>query len=692
MTCNARRSSCSNWQARSGANSVALMLTQLTSRRLAVAIRQWILLLLPAAMFSVMAGCSGSSTANIQNPPAPPAATPVSIVFQPAPAASVFINSTTNFTAVVSNDSSNSGVDWSLECQNPGNCGSLSAPHTASGQATIYTPPATLSGNNQPVTILAFATADHTKNVVAGLIVTAFGGTLKGTYVLQAQGLDSSLNPYQFAGVIVLDGNGGISSGEQTVNFFDPNPNISALISKPDVVTGGSYFLGPDGRGTININTNDQDLGTSGTEMFSFVFLSSSQTLITALPTSALSISATGTMDLQSSGITAPSTGYAFVASGTDFTTGSPTAFGGILNIDSPDNISGKGSVIDQNLDGTVTVSVTPSGTLSNPDSFGAVTLNLTVPALPTTTTFQFTGYIVDATHIKLIESDNTFGAGGIGSTAGLAIGQGSATGTFTDTSFSGTYVFGVLGQDLSAVSPSSLTSVGVFTADGSGDLTNGFTDTFLQANSVQGTAGAQISAAFGGTYDVGANPGTGRLRAILDNFVPEPIGDFSSNFIFYLTGNGNPPLVLVSGNVNYTFLGAGIAYPQAAAPLTFGGTYGFTISQQNGSENEGTGQMTAISSASTLSGFVDINVGSSNASFDNPFTGTIAAPGSNGRFAGTFTGQTFEFSPFAAEYYIVDPGHGFFVEIDAVNASSPSGVVSLGYYAARTPVCAGCP
>ena len=57
-------------------------------------------------------------------------------------------------------------------------------------------------------------------------------------------------------------------------------------------------------------------------------------------------------------------------------------------------------------------------------------------------------GYIVDATHIKLIETDNISGSTtAFGSTAGIAIGQGTATGTFTgNASLSGTYVFGVLG------------------------------------------------------------------------------------------------------------------------------------------------------------------------------------------------------------------------------------------------------
>jgi hypothetical protein len=659
-----------------------------------VATRQWIYFLLPATMLLLMAGCSSSSSTSVKNQTVP-AATPVTIAFQPAPPSSVAINATATLTAVVSNDSSNSGVDWSLECALPAAgtsspCGSLSAPHTASGTPVTYTPPTTFPGSSLPVTILAFATAAHTQNVVAGLVVTGFTAMLKGTYILQAQGMDSGFNPYQFAGVVILDGKGNIASGEQILNFFDPNVGSSgAYLSKPDAITGGSYFLGIDGRGTLNINTPDQDLGANGTELFTFVFLSSSQAMITALPTSTLSIAATGTMDLQTSTVTAPSAGYAFVMSGTDTFSGAPTAFGGIFNIDSPNVISGNGSVGDQNLAGTVVDSSTITGTVLNPDPYGAVTISLNIP-LFSSGSYTLTGYIVDATHIKLIESDT----GGIGSTIGLAIGQGSATGTFIDdTSFAGTYVFGVPGQDLtfsSSYFPASATSVGVFTADGAGNFTSGFTDTFLQQNATEGTAGSQISASFAGIYSV-THPGDGHVRAAFNQFVPEPIGNFTPLFFFFLTGNGNPALVLASGDINYGFLGAGIAYPQAAAPLTFGGTYGVDIVQQNGLLlNAGEGPMTSTASAGTLSGLLDFDANFL-PSLDTSFTGTFAAaPDANGRSAGTFTGP-FVFSPFAAEYYAIDSGHGFFVETDLTNVITPTGTVSLGYYTPRTPACSGC-
>ena len=699
----------------------ALEMTQLNSRRLAVATKRWLLILPAMAMIAILAGCGGSN-GNVQNPPPPPASK-VSIAFQPEPSPSLAVSFSENLTAVVSNDSSNAGVDWTLTCQNPGNCGSLSAPHTASGTATTYTAPSTLSANSLTVEIVALATADQNQNVVAPITVTTFSGSLKGTYVLQAEGVDVNGGPnYQFAGVIVLDGNGGISSGEQTINFLDQKSG--ALVSKSDsiVAAPNSYFIGSDGRGTLTITTADNDIGygsaNPGVETFTFVLLSSSQALISQMDLSnaagaciaCTGTSATGTIDLQTS-TAAPSGGYAFAVSGTDVVKTLPIAFGGVFNVDSADTISGNGSVTDEILAKKVTATdLGLSGTLTTPDQFGAFTLNLTAPfgvankPIPV----QFTGYIVDAIHIKLIESDNTTGnTAAFGSTAGLAIGQGTATGTFTgNASLSGTYVFGVSGVDLSNsnILPSTLTSAGVFTADGNGNLNNGFTDTFLLFNTDQGTVnnpqnGAQISAAFDGTYSVDSS-GTGRASLTFSNFNPDPKHDYQPVLFFYLTGNGNPSLVLEGGDLHYPSLGAGIAYPQTA-PLTFSGDYGLSFVQVNSSgENDGTAQMNATPTPPSLSGVADFNLAFSS-NTDQPFSGGFSSPASNGLFPGTLVGtnnsivNSVVFTPqIGVDYYIIDPGHGFFVETDLVNATPPEqqGQVSFGYYATRTPLCDGCP
>lgn len=627
---------------------------------------KWVVLLITLATVALFAGCGGS-TLNVQNPPPPPPSN-LSIAFQSPPPSSVQINATIDLTAIVSNDASNNGVDWSVSCSNANHCGSLNSYHSESGAAVTYTPPQSLAGNNEGVNIVAFATVDHTKNTLAVITVSAFGSILSGTYVFETKGSDANLQPFQFAGAVVLDGNGGITSGQQTLNY------VSGSLTTP--IAAGSYFVGPDGRGTMTLNTTNQN-GEPVTENFSLVVLSSSQVLLAESQLDAPQTS-TGNMDLQTT-TAAPLGSYAFVASGTD-SAGTPAAFGGVLNIDSPGSISGKGSLADQDYNNTFTTCPSPGGisgavTQPSPNPLGVVIISLS--GAPCLGSVQFTGYIVDAAHIKLIESDNN-GSSGF-STAGLALSQGSNTGTFNLASFAGSYVWGVQGEDLASFEASSLTSVGVLTADGAGNLTDGFTDTFIILSAGTGLP-AQTSGQFIGTYTIDTK-GIGRVRAALKQFTsPVP---FRPQLIFYLTGDGKPALVLDAGgeNLNYPSLGTGIAYPQPHTPLSFSGKYAVSFTQQNGGENDGTGQL--LANAGTLSGVLD----DSASGFGVPLNGTFSSLDSFGRTTGTFP------SPVGSgtiEYYVIDSGRAFIVETDLINPGT--GQVGLGYLAMRNPVCSGCP
>src|SRR5262249_27541120 len=153
------------------------------------------------------------------------------------------------------------------------------------------------------------------------------------------------------------------------------------------------------------INTSDTTVGLNGTETFSFVCLSGSQAFIAQTDFTA---TATGTMDLQAN-VVAPSGGYAFVVSGIDVANQVPTAFVSIFNISSTNKIASTGSVSDQNLAGAVTQNSPLSGTVSDPDPFGVVTIDLNI-GFAFGVPVEFMGYMVDATHMKLIESDNSSG------------------------------------------------------------------------------------------------------------------------------------------------------------------------------------------------------------------------------------------------------------------------------------------
>lgn len=656
-------------------------------------IRTWLWVSLCITIISVLVGCGTGTPTVVRNAPPPPTSgAAVSLSFQAPPPSSVTLNSSATFTAVVNNDPSNEGVDWLLLCQNVGTCGSLSAPHTPSGKSVTYIPPVSIATNSQTFSIEAFATADHTKNLLASITVKAFASVLKGTYVLQSSGAyqnptagDSGL--YQVAGVVVLDGNGAVQGGEQTYNNY--SLVNGTFFSTPDSISGGSYFVGPDGRGTLRLNTSDRNIGQNGVEVFSLVVLSNSQAFVAKVPDPLLQgnivESSTGTMDLQTSKAP-PAAGYAFVVTGTDIATSSPgapsaTGVGGVLNIDSPGNISGTGSISDQDLPAfaLVTPSSPISGTVSAPDLFGAVKFNLST--VFSTAPMVFTGYIVDASHIKLIETDvdtaNLTGA----VTTGVAIGQGSATGTFKQKSaLVGNYEFGIFGQDASGF-PSTLTSAGTFTLNSLGTLKPGFNEVFF------GQLFVNVTDQFHAPCTIDKT-GTGRLDCLLT--YKNPANGTGPEFIFYFTGNGNPPLILdadsnLAGGLG---VGAGFAYPVSQA-VSFSGDYGIRFTQSTfGSENDVSGQMAVTALQQTLAGTVDTTF-QFGPTTPSSITGSFATTSSTNLLSGTLSNQFFfPNSDVGVDFYLIDPAHGFFIENDFVN----SGSVAFGYFSARTPVCGRCP
>lgn len=645
-----------------------------------------ILSFLSFAAIPFFAACGGNNNLALENPPAP-AAKSVSIAFSPTPVSSISLGVlATTFSAVVDGDSTDSGVDWALLCQGGVNCGTLTPLHTASGSPATFKPPATINGNVQTVTIEAFATANHNSNTAAKLTITGFAGNLKGKYVFETTGEDAN-GLYQLAGVIVLDGNGNIMAGEQTRDDY--------LVSVSDRITGGSYYIGSDGRGTLTINTADQNIGQLGIENLALELISNSQAFVATFDNPNLQPSgeiSSGTLELQGT-VAPPTGGYAFVVNGGDVASLS-MAMGGVFNIDSPNTISGAGSVADQDdSEFGVTTSSPLSGTLTNPDSFGALKFNLKTGFAAS---MQFTGYIVDSTHIKLIESDITGTGLGFGTTAGVAISQGSAAGTFTNSnSFVGTYVFDIQGQDSSGA-PDTLNSYGLLSADGNGNLNSPYDDEYLSSGSFSQTGGPYgFTDSFTGTYTL-SPPGTG--RADTNSSITFTTQGPGPQLIFYLTGSGNPPLVLDaddnSNSVGLLSIGTGLCHPKAAQPFSFNGRYGveFTDGQGVGVvPNTATGQVNAKASAGTLSGIVDTN-SSFTPQPDFPLTGVFGDISSSGRFTGTLV-NTFFASPtsvpgaVAVAFYPVDDNLIFFTETDLL--VSLQGM--FGRFVTRTPVCSVC-
>ncbi len=576
---------------------------------------------------------------------------PVTVSFDPQPPPFLLINGTSPITAVVFNDSQNEGVDWS--CTPVGSCGTLVPAHTASGVPTTYTAPSTVPSGGI-VVVTASSTAAPTKTAHTSItIATTFGNAaLNGNYVFEARGRDSfahaAPSAYQVAGVLQANGSGTITGGE--LIYEDQPGNGNAL----DPITSGSYSIGTDGRGTITLTTQDTSIGVGGVLTFSAVMNSGIEGRITQFDTSATS---SGTLELQTplSAGTSLSGGYAFVTNGVDLANKAPLGMGGVLNV-SAGTVSVAGSVMDDNDNGTVTLdaSLTSAGSVTAPDPLGKVVINVN-PAFPSSPAIALAGFIVDDTHVKLIERDHSFGI-----TGGTAFAQGAATGTFTTASFSGPFVFGTEGES----TPGPTIYAGLFLAS-SGSL-NGVAD--------ENASGTVITdSALTGNYAADSSK-TGRVTTSGMQFNGNP----GPSLIFYLTGATNiPALILQVDTTPIETVGA--AYTQAAGPFSassFTGLYGlnFDAFPAAGGEDGGTGQITADGVGNLTPGTVDFNVCNFAGGLCPSFTptpgvslGGVFTANPNGRFTGTLTdGNRTIFNDDPIAFYIVDTTRVLFIETDA--------------------------
>ena len=192
-----------------------------------------------------------------------------------------------------------------------------------------------------------------------------------------------------------------------------------------------------------------------------------------------------------------------------------------------------------------------------------------------------------------------------------------------------------------------------------------------------------------------------------LDDFNPTPTHGYQPELFLYLTGHGNPALLLQAadsdtGETHYPSLGTGVAYPQSGAPPALSGDYALSFTQQSSSgsiENDGTAQMNVNATATPpLSGVADVDLDFGTVP-GQPFVGSFSTPAAEGFVPGTLEAASpttsAVFNPqIAVDYYAIDASHGFFVETDLVTVgAAQNGQVSLGYYSARSPVCASsCP
>jgi hypothetical protein len=82
------------------------------------------------------------------------------------------VDATASLAVVITNDSANAGVKWSVTCGSDGACGSFRT--SGPGTSTTYTAPSALpSANNNSVTVTATSLTDSTKAISATIAITA---------------------------------------------------------------------------------------------------------------------------------------------------------------------------------------------------------------------------------------------------------------------------------------------------------------------------------------------------------------------------------------------------------------------------------------------------------------------------------------------------------------------------------------
>ena len=583
----------------------------------------------------------------------------IKVTLTTPPPSSLAPSGTANIAATVTGDPANGGVNWSCT---PGNsastCGSFSSNQTASGVAVTYTAPPTVP--TSAVTITATSVNNNAQSASATVTITsAASGTLTpGNYVFSLSGLDANSETYTVSGVFTLKSDmTTITGGEQ--DFFD-----LAVGPLSDLITGGSVSA-PDAAGnlTITLNTGDSNIGPggTGTETLVATLLSDSKAAVAEYDTWATS---SGTLDLQDSTAAAatPTAGYAFVANaffGLD-------AMGGVINVDnnpSPGSISGAGSIFDCNLEGSGNSyqgETFAASTVSAPDSLGRVAFTLNPTDSTNFSQIILAGYIVDATHIRLVETGDTFAVG----LSGTALSQGANTGNFSSSSVLGnSYVVGMTGQDMIGVQQAAgLLTAGATTFSG-----------YVDYNDLTGSEPVSPDPVTEGT-DTYTVDSTGRVS------IPGMTdGVITFNLQLYLDGNGNALAITLDNNDVL----AGFGYQQTGGgsfnAASFNGTY---AADATGWDVNESGEIDAVGpvmsgGAGDFTGFVDLNwIFNTGPTPDLVMSGAFNTTPASGVFTGYIVGLdvTTATNEDGFTFYMVDSTKAVAIETDPNQ-------LTLGYF-----------
>jgi hypothetical protein len=459
-----------------------------------------------------------------------------------------------------------------------------------------------------------------------------------GTYTFSVSGQDAN-GIFAMAGSLVACGcsAGTISSG--TVGLED----ITGAAPGSTIGSNSTYSISTDGRGSarLMITTTAGALEVD----LDFVLTSSSHGLIIRYDDNG---TGSGTIDLQPNAVSLAATTYSFMLTGSDLSN-APLATAGAFTLNSSGGITA--GVEDFNYKAVPSIALALAGSIGagSGTTPGSASFTTAFSATP----FTFDVYAIDATHLKLVETD------------GQAVLVGDVfTQAGTASIPTGNLVFTMSGLDTNG---NVIAMGGLMSSDGS-VISNGSEDV-NDAGTVDGGTSPATPYSFSGTF--GAVAG-GRFPVTLTGF------SGGTNFAAYPSSGGLLMLEIDSGlNAG---VASGVALAQAANPsVSASAGYGLNLTGEdvvNLVELDEIAEFQTTSSSFT-SGLLDENDGSpSNA---QNFGGSYTV-GSNG------SGSATNLSSGLASmfFYVADSSTVLFISTDPSEAALGSFQIQTTPQAAR--------
>jgi hypothetical protein len=340
----------------------------------------------------------------------------------------------------------------------------------------------------------------------------------------------------------------------------------------------------------------------------------------------------------------------------------------GRFSADGSGHIPATGTILDANDNGTVTTMDTSlngsySIDLANVGSGrGIFSLSST-----TTKQIQYTFYIVDRTHMHVVETDgNAYLAGDVFSAP--------AASSFSSASLpSGNYVFTGGGMSGSGAH----TAGGVFASDGNGNVSGGVLDT-----NNAGTVALNTSV---GSCPYATDSATGRIDLKMhtgSGTCSSGSSSTTSEFAVYQTSLGSALLLELDANA----ISSGLAYQQTALPTAALGNFALNLAGQGIFSNAPQSYQTHVEGEATLAGAgvsagnLDINNYSSVYANDPISTtnSTLSVPDSiHGRGTAAFAGSDPSVT-YKLVYYVIDSNTALLLDQDS--ARFMTGIIAIQY------------